>query len=133
MKKLARYLELIVDPTFDDFHVNRGSIRLAFLTSVTIYHSIDRVAEETGKRAARLRQLWCKESTEFKIVDGLAHHFKHVESNAETHPRGPGIPIAHALGFGPNGLNLERRNLYFVLRDAIGFLRTKAQARAATK
>jgi hypothetical protein len=45
-KRLARYLELIVDPTFDDFHAKRGSIRLAFLTSVTIYHSIDRVAEK---------------------------------------------------------------------------------------
>jgi|ERR1700722_1254201 hypothetical protein len=127
MKKLARYLELIVDPTFDDFHVNRGSIRLAFLTSVTIYHSIDRVAEETGKRAARLRQLWCKESTEFKIVDGLAHHFKHVKSNDEKIPASrPGIPIGFALGLSEAGDTMDLRNLYYVIRDAVRFVHRKA-------
>jgi hypothetical protein len=116
MKKLARYLELIVDPTFDDFHVNRGSIRLAFLTSVTIYHSIDRVAEETGKRAARLRQ-----------VDGLAHHFKHVKSNDEKIPASrPGIPIGFALGLSEAGDTMDLRNLYYVIRDAVRFVHRKA-------
>jgi hypothetical protein len=78
---LARYPEMIVDPTFDDLHADRYSIRLAFLTSVTIYHSIDRVAEEIGDRAARLRAIWCKEFLEFKLVDVLAHHIKHVKSS----------------------------------------------------
>jgi hypothetical protein len=31
VKTLARYLEIIVDPTFDEFHVNRGSVRHAYL------------------------------------------------------------------------------------------------------
>jgi hypothetical protein len=58
MNTLARYLELIVDPTWDDFHNNRDSVRHAFLACAAIYHAIDRVAEEEGKRAAHLRQLW---------------------------------------------------------------------------
>jgi hypothetical protein len=47
MNTLTRYLELIVDPTFDEFHAKRDSIRLAFLTSVAIYHAIDRVIRKT--------------------------------------------------------------------------------------
>jgi hypothetical protein len=31
VKTLARYLEIIVDPTFDEFHGNRGSVRHAYL------------------------------------------------------------------------------------------------------
>ena len=31
MNTLARYLELIVDPTWDDFHSNRRSVRRPFL------------------------------------------------------------------------------------------------------
>ena len=34
MENLARYPELIVDPTFDEFHAQRDSVRLAFLSSV---------------------------------------------------------------------------------------------------
>jgi hypothetical protein len=127
MNMLARYLRLIVDPTFDEFHANRGSIRLAFLTSVVIYHSIDRVAEETGERAARLRQIWCKESTDFKIVDVLAHHFKHVKSSDEKIPASrPGIPIGFALGLSETGDTMDIRNLYYVIRDAVRFVHRKA-------
>jgi len=60
MNTLGRYLELIVDPTFDDFHANRGSIRRAFLACVAIYHSVDCVAETEGKTAAHFRQVWGK-------------------------------------------------------------------------
>jgi hypothetical protein len=127
MTKLARYLELIVDPTFDEFHVKRGSIRLAFLTSVVIYHSIDRVAEETGQRAARLRQIWSRESMEFKLVDILAHHFKHVKSTDERIPASrPGIPIRFALGLSDTGDTMDLRNLYYVIRDAVRFVHRKA-------
>jgi hypothetical protein len=86
MDTLARYLELIVDPTFDDFAANRGSVRHAFLACVTIFHAIDRAAEEKGQRAAHLRQLWCKESVEFKLVDVIAHHFKHVKKQRRENP-----------------------------------------------
>jgi hypothetical protein len=34
---------------------------------VSIFHAVDRAAEESGTRSANLRQVWCKESLEFKI------------------------------------------------------------------
>jgi hypothetical protein len=127
MNTLARYLGLIVDPTFDEFHANSSSIRLAFLTSVAIFHSVDRVAEETGESAAHLRQLWCRESTEFKLVDVIAHHFKHVLSNDERNlGNRPGLPIGRALGFNVAGDTMDLRNLYFVIRDAVRFVHRKA-------
>jgi hypothetical protein len=124
---LARYLELIVDPTFDEFHANRESVRLAFLTSVAIYHSIDRVAEVARKDPSHSRQIWASESTEFKLVDIIAHHFKHVLSNDERN-RGnrPGLPIGLALGFNEADDTMDLRNLYFVIRDAVRFVHRKA-------
>jgi hypothetical protein len=126
MNTLARYLQLIVDPTFDEFHLDRGSVRLAFLTSVAIYHSVDRVAEATGRRPAHLRQLWCRESTEFRLVDIMAHHFKHVKSADERIPLSRGLPIGRALGFNEAGDTMDLRNLYFVIRDAVRFVHRKA-------
>lgn len=127
MKTLARYLEVIVDPTFDDFHSKRTSLRLAYLTSVAIFHAIDRAAEEDDIRSANLRQAWCNESLEFKLVDIIAHHFKHVQSSDEKVPKTrPGLPIGHALGFDDSGENMDVRNLYFVIRDAVRFLHRKA-------
>ena len=126
MNTLARYLELIVDPTFDEFHAKRD-VRLAFLTSVAIYHSVDRVAEETRRKPASLRQMWCKESLEFKLVDVIAHHLKHVRSSDERIPPDrPGLPIGRALGFNDAGDTLDVRNLYYVIRDAVRFVHKKA-------
>ena len=124
VKTLARYLEVIVDPTFDDFDDNRGSIRHAYLASVAIFHAVDRAAEESGKSPASVRQRWCKESLEFKLVDVLAHHFKHVLSSDERIPPGsrPGLPIRLALGFDESGETMDLRNLYYVIRDAVRFV-----------
>jgi hypothetical protein len=127
MKSLARYLEIIVDPTFDNFYANRTSKRLAYLTCVAIFHSVDRVAEETGKKSRHFRQKWSKESLPFKLVDILAHHLKHVESEDERNRAGrPGISIGVALGFGEDGEGLDVRNLYYVIRDAVKFVHSKA-------
>jgi hypothetical protein len=112
LKTLARYLEVIVDPTFDDFHANRTSLRLAYLAAVAIFHAVDRAAEEDDIRSANLRQLWCNESLEFKLVDIIAHHFKHVQSSDEkVPPTRPGLPIGHALGFDDSGEGMDVRNL----------------------
>lgn len=127
MKSLARYLEVIVDPTFDDFHSNRSSVRHAYLACVAIFHAVDRAAEESRTRSANLRQVWCRKSLEFKLVDIIAHHFKHVQSSAEKiSPTRPGIPIGHALGFDEAGEGMDLRNLYFVIRDAVRFVHQKA-------
>ena len=127
MKTLARYLEIIVDPTFDEFSANTGSFRHAYLACVAIFHAVDRAAEESGVRPAKLRQDWCKESLEFKFVDILAHHFKHVQSSDEKIPSTrPGLPIALALGFDDAGESMDLRNLCFVIRDAVRFVHKKA-------
>jgi hypothetical protein len=126
MDTLARYLEVIVDPTWDDFHSNRQSPRHAFLTCVAIYHSVDRVAEAEGKDASHFRQIWRKESIEFMLVDVIAHHLKHVQSNDERNlGNRPGIPIALVLGFGLSGEQLNPR-LCSVIRDAVRFVHRKA-------
>lgn len=127
MKTLARYLEVIVDPTYDDFCSNSRSFRHAYLACVAIFHAVDRAAEENGVSAARLRQIWCRESVEFKLVEILAHHFKHVRSSDERIPSTrPGIPITHVLGFDEAGEGMDLRNLYFVIRDAVRFVHKKA-------
>ena len=127
MKTLARYLEVVVDPTFDDFYADRGSVRLAYLACVAISHAVDRAAEESGTRSANLRQEWCRESLEFKLVDVIAHHFKHVQSSDEKIPSSrPGLPIGLALGFDEAGEGMDLRNLYFVIRDAVRFVHKKA-------
>src|ERR1700686_2968771 len=127
LKTLARYLEVIVDPTYDDFYSNPRSVRHAYLACVSIFHAVDRAAEESGTRTAKIRQVWCKESLELKLVDVIAHHFKHVQSSDEKiPPTRPGLPIALALGFDETGEGMDLRNLYFVIRDAVRFVHKKA-------
>jgi len=112
VKTLARYLEVIVDPTFDDFYSNRSSVRHAYRACVAIFDAVDRAAEENGTRRANLRQVWCKESLEFKLADFIAQHFKHVQSSDEKLPSTrPGTPIGHALGFDETGEDMDLRNL----------------------
>jgi hypothetical protein len=67
----------------------------------------------------------------------IAHKFKHVISDDEKAPVKKGrIPISSLVfgsgTFNPSGFNtrqmkggIELRNLYFVVRDCIGFLRKK--------
>jgi hypothetical protein len=127
MKTLARYLEVIVDPTFDDFLGNSRSFRHAYLACVAIFHAVDRAAEERSVSSKKLRQDWGRESLEFKLVDILAHHFKHVQSSDEKIPvTRPGIPIWIVLGFDEAGEGMDLRNLYFVIRDAVRFVHKKA-------
>jgi hypothetical protein len=127
MNTLQRYLEVIVDPTWDDFHANSFSVRHAFLACVAIYHAVDRLAEAEGKPPAHFRQVWGDESTDFRIVDVLAHHFKHVKSGPERVPKEHvQIPIEHAFGFNEAGDEMDLRNLYFVIRDAVRFVHRKS-------
>jgi hypothetical protein len=61
------------------------------------------------------------------LVDILAHHLKHVQSSDEKIPSTrPGIPIAHVLGFDYAGEDMDLRNLYDEIRDAVRFVHKKA-------
>jgi hypothetical protein len=127
LKTLARYLEVIVDPTYDDYCANPRSFRHAYLVSVAIFHAVDRAAEEAGKSSGTLRGLWRTESFEFDVVDILAHHFKHVKSSDERRPSPPAaIPLHAILGFDEAGEGMELRNLWFVIQDAVRFVHKKA-------
>jgi len=122
---LASYIEVIVEPTYADFLANPSS-RRAFLTCVAILHAVDRVA--FPKKPAVLRAQWCRQSLEFRLIDIVAHHFKHVQSSDERIPATrPGLPIGFALGFNEDGHEMELRNFDFVMRDAITFLKRKAE------
>ncbi len=130
MNDLARYLEVIVEPTVDDFKRNPLSVRHAFLACVATYHAIDRVAYP--KSPGNLRKQWRKHSSEFTVIDMVAHHFKHVKSDDEKAATQPGkIPLSFVI-FGRPGSNtdeqMELRNLYFVIRGAVRFLHQQTGA-----
>ena len=136
MNALTQYLKLIVEPTVEEFQRNPFSLRHCYLACTATYHSIDRAAEMSKKRAATLRQVWCGKSTEFKLVDIVAHDFKHIHaSDRNVSPKT--IPLSFAL-YGHMGLNSRTfndtgqietlRNLTFIVRDALKFVQRQAEA-----
>jgi hypothetical protein len=94
---------------------------------VTISHAVDRVAEAEGKDPSHFRQIWAGECLEFKLVDVIANHLKHVLSNDKRNLGNRlGLPIGSALGFNETGDQMDLWNLYFVIRDAVRFVHRKA-------
>jgi hypothetical protein len=53
---LQEYIDLIVEPTFEDFRKNPGSTRHGFLACVAAFHSVDRAAQLMSKKSATVRQ-----------------------------------------------------------------------------
>ena len=132
MKDLASYVELVVEPTFEDFRRNPLSVRHCFLACVATFHAIDRAG--TKKKAANLRKDWREASLDFMLVDMVAHHFKHVKSSLErSDPTDPKLYLSDIVfsrqGPGVQSLGsatMEIRNFHFVIRDAITFLKKQA-------
>jgi hypothetical protein len=124
---LSRYLDLIVEPTLDDFQKNQSSVRHAFISCVVVFHAIDRLS----KKPANLRQVWRKQSIDFAMVDLICHTLKHVETGGET-PENR-IPwtaaMPGAMGFNthmPNESGPDVRQIYYLARSAVTFIRKKA-------
>ncbi len=133
MLKLDRYIELIVEPTFEDFKRNPTSIRHGYLACVATYHAIDRAAHPQDAQV--LQEKWRSESQEFMLVEEVAMYFKHgqrrwVKKAKEEKP--DALLITFPLGLEGSGEGLDTRNLHFILRDAIKFLREKAAEITAT-
>ena len=132
MNDLASYVELVVEPTFEDFRRNPLSVRHCYLACVVTFHAIDRAG--TKKNAANLRKDWRKASLEFLLVDMAAHHFKHVKSSLERSDLTDPKPYLSDLVFARQGPGvqslgnetMEIRNFHFVIRDAITFLKKQA-------
>ena len=79
MEDLERYLNEIVDPTIADFEKHPSSVRHAFLACVATYHAVDYLAHPK-RSAGNLAKTWRDQSRAFRIVDHVAHAFKHVTS-----------------------------------------------------
>jgi hypothetical protein len=121
MDCLARYIELIIEPTFEEFRRNPGSVRHAYLPCLVTYHAIDRAAYPA--KSDKLLDEWRKKSKDFMLVEVVALHLKHVKSRDARRPLPPdALRITHLLGLEGNGEGLETRNLFFVVRDVIKFL-----------
>ena len=130
--RLRTYLDEVVDPTFEDFRRNPRSIRHAFLACVATYHAIDRV--KPG-HPGNLTYQWGK-TLEFKIVDMVAHQFKHVRSGDDKHVSADSIslswcvfPKAYQKTPGVESIDdsgIELHHMHFVIRDAIAFIRRQS-------
>jgi hypothetical protein len=133
MNVMQRYLKDIVEPAFLDFQQNPNSARYA---CVAVYHAIDRATYPRGP--GNLRNDWRKRE-EFRIVDMVAHKYKHVVSKGEREPIEAGKLTLRALVFGKDVLGrygfsatdlgeggIDLHNLNFIIRDAIKFLHQEA-------
>ena len=83
--RFVRYIDEIVEPTVKDFENNPNSVRHAFLACVAVFHSVDYLAFPR-EPAQKFRQEFGKKSTVFKIVDDVAHAFKHVTAGNRKNP-----------------------------------------------
>jgi hypothetical protein len=86
MEDFVRFLTEIVDPTVKEFADNPGSVRKAFLACVVTLHSVDYLAYDRKLNKAKKgilranQEQFCKQSPDFKLVDEVAHAFKHAVS-----------------------------------------------------
>jgi hypothetical protein len=122
----AEYMEVIVEPTWEDFRRNGNSVRHAYLACVAILHAVDRAAYPGDPIA--LAEQWRKESQEFMLVEEVAQHFKHgqrrwVKRAKAANP--DALLITHPLGLEGGLKSLQLHSLHFLARDAVKFLRTK--------
>ena len=130
MNDLAEYIELVVEPTFEDFSRNAGSVRHAYLACLVIYHAVDRVDPD---HPSALAKQWMSECPAFVFIDEVAQHFKHgqrrwVKKAKEKAP--DALLITHPLGLEGDLKGLKTRHLFFHARDAVLFLREKAKLAA---
>jgi hypothetical protein len=137
MDDLERYLDQIVEPTIKDFEERPTSVRHAFLACVAVFHSLDYLAFDSVNqrprkgRVGNLRKSFGGLYPEFRLVDQIAHAFKHVVSDrgdegveigaSEIISRvpagyGDGGSGSGAYG-GPGGATLESETTVDLLRD----------------
>ena len=140
MNVAQRYLKDVAEPAFLDFQRNPKSARHAGQACVAVYHAIDRFTYPKGP--GNLRNVWSKREdvgAMFRIVDMVAHKYKHAVSDGEKEPidagkltlRGLvfGAEVGGISGFNATGLGeggIDPHNLQFVIRDVIRFLRQEA-------
>jgi hypothetical protein len=99
MKDLEQYLLEFVEPTVRDFEANPTSVRHAFIASVVTFHSVDYLAHP--KNARQVREEFNRLSPAFRLVDRVAHAFKHVGSGDRRSPEKPPLSSADVIARPP--------------------------------
>jgi hypothetical protein len=127
---LAQYMELIVEPTYEEYKRNSTSVRHAYLACLVAYHAVDRAAYPDEPHV--LAEQWASESLPFMLIAEVALHFKHgtrrwVKRAKEKNHNA--LLITYALGLEGDLEGLETHALFFQVRDAITFLRGKTKPR----
>jgi hypothetical protein len=131
MSLLDDYIKKTVQPTIEEFERDI-SPRRAFLTAVVIFHAVDRAAVDQGMRTSgNLRNEWGKSSAAFKIVDVVAHRFKHVRSGDEGQPRrlDEGKKQWGDLTYGHALARMTMHEFSVTLKSAIRFVEEQAATR----
>ncbi len=108
MEDMLRYIDNIVEPTIEDLRKNKTSVRHAFLACVATFHAIDYLSYDSAAQKPRkgkvgnFRHDYGSESADFKLVDDVAHAFKHVAVGPSGHPtlRAGGLTPRRAGTFG---------------------------------
>jgi hypothetical protein len=85
MDDMLGYLVEFVEPAIKDFEEHPISRRHAFQACVAAFHAVDYLAYPR-RRSAALRQEFGRRSPDFRIVDQVAHSFKHVISGDRANP-----------------------------------------------
>jgi hypothetical protein len=108
VEDLEQYLDQIVEPTITDFEQHPTSVRHAFLACVATFHAVDYLAYPRKSRT--LRQKFANDSGDFRIVDDVAHAFKHVVVGDRMDPRLSANEIIHrpSAGVGEFTVGLSR-------------------------
>jgi hypothetical protein len=111
MEDLRIYLQEFVEPTIAEFERDPSSVRLAFIACVVTFHSVDYLAHP--RKSAALRETWNRTSDAFKMVDQIAHAFKHVKARKRDTVLNASEVVAvgsFSRGFSP-GFDLARVTL----------------------
>jgi hypothetical protein len=144
MEDFERYLHEIVEPTIEDFAEHPTSVRHGFLACVATYHSLDYLAFDraTGRTpkgtVGNLRETFGQMSEDFRLVDDVAHAFKHVVANRrnpnlrsnEITRQSGAFSSGFSSGFDVGAVTVSGRpevNLLSTVRRAEKFLRERVR------
>jgi hypothetical protein len=85
MDDMLQYIDEMVEPAIKLFEEQPTSRLFGFLACVAAFHAVDYLAWPR-KRSSQLRKELGKQSADFRIVDQVAHAFKHVVSGNRATP-----------------------------------------------
>jgi len=109
MNDALRYIETIVEPTINDFKANPTSVRHAFLACVATFHTVDYLTHP--HKPATLRQKLRSKSSDFRIVDDVAHAFKHTTAG---NPKKPDLKVYEVISRPPSFAGVMQVGLSFL-------------------